>query len=215
MHTPPSWPGTGREKVCPAPPRKKQPLPRPQKLATCGGEQGKVDWNVGCLFFHKMEWRLPGPISIGWPSLLTKDTCKLFVWESVYKLIYVLFCPTPPCGFSPLPAPPVHPWSRPIQSMQSHYSDHAAHVSPLGKVGRSIWVSGIAFCISSPLVPSFLTVMKTTFPFLVIKPTKNSDMTPCGACNVYLFGFCVIVENINILRSSSSSRRAQIIATKY
>ena len=34
---------------------------------------------------------------------------------------------------------------------------------------------------------------------------KNTD------CNIYSFGFCVIVrKNINILRASSSSRRAQI-----
>ena len=111
MHTPPSWPGTGREKVCPAPPRKKQPLPRPQKLATCGGGAGQI-W-LKCWMFilpqngldaarTNFHWLTNGQ----WPPLLTKDTCKLFVWESVYQLIYVLFCPTPPCGFSPLPAPP-------------------------------------------------------------------------------------------------------------
>ena len=93
MHAPPQGKGLPR----PAPPRKKEALPRPVKITkTCGAQQGKVDFNP-----LKFGRQLQGRIQF----------CPINICLT-HKSVYLrTFLPRPaPQTFTLTPVCPVNPW---------------------------------------------------------------------------------------------------------
>ena len=90
------------------------------------------------------------------------------------------------------------------------FRDMAILKCPLGRIKFPMLKYGPVECLIWGMFQwakqAFIGTVRRPLTFAFIRIIKNSD------CNVYSFGFCVIVivKNINILRASSSSRRAQI-----